>query len=90
MSIGQLAGELYKTDGNWIHLSRDLLGIPRRYMLDFSAGATRDPNWLPPAIVGWAMVIAVLEVTIRLAVLRRDTTRATTGPAAAFLILGAG
>jgi hypothetical protein len=49
----------------------------------------RDNNWLPPALIGWSILVAVLEITVRLAVFRRRTAGAGEGPAAAFLLLGA-
>jgi hypothetical protein len=74
-------------DKNWIYLSRDLLGIPRRLLLDFEQPqAERDR---PEAgFVGWVMLVCVLEVTARLVTVRREQMRALTGPAPAFLLLG--
>jgi hypothetical protein len=92
LHVGHEAAELYDVDENWIFLSRDLLSIPRRWLLEFGAGSTnsmRREEWLPPAVVGWALFVFVLELTVRLAVLRRQQARALTGPAPAFLFLGA-
>jgi hypothetical protein len=114
LHVGKEAAALYNTDKNWIFLSRDLLGIPRRYLLNFQVeGAEREPvwyapapsgfgivwnvvfgpgdlpRWLVPALFGWGMLLAGLELTVRLAALRRDEARAATGPAPAFLMLGA-
>ncbi len=33
--IGRKAAELYKIDENWLHYSRDVLSIPRRWLEDF-------------------------------------------------------
>jgi arabinofuranan 3-O-arabinosyltransferase len=113
LHVGKLAAQVYNTDENWIFLSRDLLGIPRRWMLNFASGAIREPTWYPPpregmgviwhalfgdksmppwllpSVVGWVLVAFVLEVTLRTALLRRRQARATVGPPAAFLFLGA-
>jgi hypothetical protein len=88
--VGGMATELYNIDGNWIFLSRDLLSIPRRWMYDFDLpNWARDPNLLLPGVVGWILLLLVLEPTVRLAVLRKAQARATTGPPAAFLFLAA-
>jgi hypothetical protein len=34
--VGQSANKTYNTDENWINLSRDLSGIPKRLLIDFS------------------------------------------------------
>ncbi len=88
LSVGREAAKVYNTDQNWIFLSRDLLGIPRRWLLDFSLpGSQRDR--LAPAVVGWTLWALVLELTLMLTVLRWRQRRETTGPAPAFLFLGA-
>jgi arabinofuranan 3-O-arabinosyltransferase len=113
LQVGKEAANLYTTDKNWVFLSRDVLGIPRRWMLDWREGMPKEPGlyppdpagpglwwhvlfgskmvpgWLLPALAGWAILLAGLEMTVRLAVLRKDQARAVTGPAPAFLLLGA-
>ena len=90
LAVGKEASDLYSHDESWIFLSRDLLGIPRRYLLDFRPEApTREPYPLAAGLIGWGMLIGVLEATVRLAVQRRREARAASGPAAAFLLLGA-
>jgi hypothetical protein len=75
-------------DENWVFLSRDLLGIPRRWMLDFKAASgVRDRP--EAALVGWAIWAGVLEITLLLTALRWKQARALTGPAPAFLLLAA-
>jgi hypothetical protein len=78
LKVGEEATQTYKYDNNWIHCSRDLLSIPRRW-LDFDDGNEKKPNlWIerrddfPAAVVGWSLLIVVFELTIRLAILRRD------------------
>ena len=38
LHVGKLATEMYMVDRNWIFLSRDLFGIPRRIFLEFHEG----------------------------------------------------
>lgn len=86
--VGQEAAELYKVDYNWVFLSRDVLGIPRRWLLDFSLPA--DARDVPLAgIVGWTLFGTFLLGTIGLALLRPRQARAAVGAPAAFLLLGA-
>jgi hypothetical protein len=87
--VGRRGARVYNTDQNWIFLSRDILSIPRRWMLDFSPGAERNPNELAPTLVGGGLLLLVLLGTAGLVLLRRDQARATEGPAAAFVLLGA-
>jgi hypothetical protein len=88
LEVGRAGAECYTVDENWIFLSRDLLGIPRRLLLDFGEPlASRDRP--EAAFVGWLLVVIVVEITVRLVSLRRDQVRAVTGPAPAFLLLGA-
>jgi arabinofuranan 3-O-arabinosyltransferase len=113
LKVGKEAAELYTTDHNWIFLSRDLLGLPRRYLLNWEEGAERQPVWYPPdaagpglwwhvvfgsrqldgwivpTLLGWGLLLGALEITLRLAVLRKAQARAATGIPAGFLLLGA-
>ncbi|MCS6864769.1 MAG: glycosyltransferase family 87 protein [Gemmataceae bacterium] len=87
LTIGQEAAELYQVNTNWIDLSRDLQGIPRRWLLDFqqpqhqraSAVASR---W------GWALWGFVFGTTVVVYGWRGDRRRPT-GLSAGFLFLGA-
>ena len=90
LKIGHDAAQLYNVDQNWIFLSRDLLGIPRRWLLDFGIpNEDRAKNWLMPSLIGWGLLLLIFEATVRLAVLRRRQAAASDGPSAAFLFLGA-
>jgi hypothetical protein len=90
LQVGAEATRFYNIDENWIFLSRDLLSIPRRWMYSFEGPTwSRDPGLLAPAVVGWVFLVLVLELTVRLAVLRPSQARAATGPPAAFLFLAA-
>jgi hypothetical protein len=50
LQVGREAAQLYDTDRNWVFLSRDVLSIPRRWLLVFEGGAGQelvrrpDPN----------------------------------------------
>lgn len=102
LAIGKEAAALYDVEKNWIFLSRDLLSVPRRWLIDFEKplGERLDvtlwpdthwsmPTWVPTLVIGWALVVFVLESTVRLAVLRRRQPAPPDGPPAAFLYLGA-
>jgi hypothetical protein len=102
LAIGKEAAETYDRERNWIFLSRDLLSVPRRYLLDFDKGyweRLEQPFWLfgrwqvPVGLVcflwGWMMLLFALENTIRLTVMRWMRPASTDGPPAAFLFLGA-
>jgi arabinofuranan 3-O-arabinosyltransferase len=113
LQVGKEAAQLYNTDHNWIFLSRDVLSIPRRWLVVFPkqgnsfepvrravpdgpscwwyvlCGGGDIPGWLVPALAGWGLLLAFAEVTVRVAVLRKEQARAVTGPPAAFLMLGA-
>jgi len=106
LAIGKEAAETYDQERNWIFLSRDLLSVPRHWLIDFDKpyGERLDrtlwtwqvgtktyevPVWLANLLIGWALLLFVLECTIRLAVLRRKQSAAPDGPPAAFLFLGA-
>src|SRR5262249_36999165 len=81
---------VYDTDKNWVFLSRDLLSIPRRWLLDFREDAERNPHPLLTALIGWWSVIAVFEITVRLTSIRKSqAAHATEGAPAAFLLLSA-
>jgi hypothetical protein len=90
LMVGREANQLYTVDENWIDCSRDLLSLPRRWLLDFSLPLDeRDANWLPPALIGWCLLLGVWEITIRLACLRWGRPAPVKGPGAAFVLLGA-
>lgn len=90
MAVGRVAAETYNVDKNWINMSRDLLGLARRWLVDFKLPlAERNIQWMAPTFLGWGLLLFFLEVTTRLSVLRSDSVRRIDGPAPAFLILGA-
>jgi hypothetical protein len=89
LHVGSMATTLYKTDQNWIFLSRDVLSFPRRWLLEFPNPSPSEGVDTAASLIGWMFLLAALEVTVRLAVLRPSQARAITGPAAACLLLGA-
>jgi hypothetical protein len=88
-AVGRAGAARYDVDRNWIHLSRDLLGVPRRYLLDFQAPELDPGSLQEAALLGWGMLASVLITTAMIAFWRRGAIRAVTGPAAAFLFLTA-
>jgi hypothetical protein len=90
LRVGRQANEDYEVDQNWIDLSRDLAGAARRWVLDFDLDRReRRQTGLVPAVIGWGLLLAALEVTVRLTLLRGPAARAVRGPGAGFVLLGA-
>ncbi|MGL6094617.1 MAG: glycosyltransferase family 87 protein, partial [Fimbriiglobus sp.] len=86
-NVGNEAAETYKVNKNWIELSRDLHGIPRRILLDFDAPeADRGHPWAGP--LGWVLWGTVLLGTVGVTAWRGRRAEPT-GLAAGFLFLGA-
>jgi hypothetical protein len=90
LALGPEVTETYNTDENWIRCSRDLLGIPRRLLLDFNEPkAERAKNWLAPTLIGWGIWAVALEITLLISCLRWRRLAPVDGPPAAFVMLGA-
>jgi hypothetical protein len=89
LHVGREAARLFHTDENWIFLSRDLLTIPRRWLLDFSVPATERPDRVIALFLGTCSVVTVLEITTRLAGLRPRQGQVLAGPPIACLFLAA-
>src|SRR5688572_9521181 len=87
LEVGKEATELYKVNDNWIHLSRDLQGIPRRALIDFTKS---DEHRNTPLIHNLAigLWLAVFAATVAVYLLRGDRSKPT-GLSAGFLFLGA-
>lgn len=88
LANGREAVRIYNVDENWIKCSRDLLSVPRRWMIDFSNSDYFGRDWWGPTLFGWGLLLSVTALTISLAILRRRQARITTGAPATFLLLG--
>jgi hypothetical protein len=88
LTVGQMAARIYNLDSNWIPLSRDLLGIPRRFFIDFSLPRDDREN-LTATVVSWMLWAFVLEITLRVYFLRGRRDVPFVGPLPAMLILAA-
>jgi hypothetical protein len=86
LRVGKLATAIYDYDRNWIACSRDLLSIPRRWLVDFNAPLSESID-ITASALGCGLVALVLEPTIILSILRRKEAQAIDGPIAAFLLL---
>lgn len=87
LKVGREASELYKVNDNWIHLSRDLHGIPRRILHDFTKPESQRETPLANALA-WGLWATVAGGTALIYLARGDRAR-TTGLSAGFLFLGA-
>jgi hypothetical protein len=87
-AICREATDTYWWDENWIRHSHDLLSLPRQW-LDFRNLPAARRNDALSLIIGWALVAAILEVTVWSAALRPEAARSRQGAGAAFLLLAA-
>jgi hypothetical protein len=87
LEVGKEAADLYNVNSKWIHLSRDLQGIPRRALLEFTDAPTAKDT---PLARGLALALwgTVFGGTVAVYLWRGDRRQAT-GLAAGFLFLGA-
>jgi hypothetical protein len=89
LQVGAAASWLYKRDQNWIFLSRDLLSIPRRFLIDFNL-PQNDRDRMDATLLGWALFATVVGTTIGMTLIRfKQACSAVSGPVAGFLLLGA-
>lgn len=88
LKVSSYARAIYATNENWIFLSRDLLGVPRRWLLDFRVEESLRES-VAATVLGWGLVVSVVAATAALSILRNEQSRALTGPPAAFVLLGA-
>jgi hypothetical protein len=73
---------------NWIFLSRTLFSIPRRWLVDFDLPDV-ERDTLTIDIVCWALYLFVIELSVRLIVMRGRDARVVRGPGAAFILSAA-
>ena len=86
LKVGQEAAAYYNVHESWISLSRDLQGIPRRFLHDLSLPEEqRDTPFTKR--VAWALWAAVFVPTVAIYLARG--TRKPVGLSAAFLFFGA-
>ncbi|HLW64623.1 MAG TPA: glycosyltransferase family 87 protein [Gemmataceae bacterium] len=88
LKVGKAATLLFEFDQNWIFLSRDLLGIPRRFLVNFDEDEYTRDHWYIQ-LAGWCLWVFVVEVTLRISLLCHRQLRTDTRAATAFLLLGA-
>ena len=86
LQVGREAAALYNVNENWIHLCRDLQGLPRRFLLNFSLPEAERDTPLAKRIA-WGLWVVVFATTALIYRLRAD--RRPTGLGAGFLLLGA-
>lgn len=87
LQVGAEGAALYNRSLNWINLSRDLQGIPRRFLHDFTLPEDQRETPLAKALA-WALWGVVFATTVLVYRLRADRRKAV-GLGAAFLFLGA-
>jgi hypothetical protein len=87
LKVGQEASGLYNYNRNWINLSRDLHGIPRRILHDFNRPDDQRDTTLTRTLA-WALWGAVFATTAVVYLVWGDRKRAT-GIGATFLFFGA-
>jgi arabinofuranan 3-O-arabinosyltransferase len=88
LTIGQEAARIYSLDINWIALSRDVLGLPRRILLDFNKDRDQRESVLA-LVASWALWAFVVEITVRAHFLICRKKPPLTGPFPAMIILAA-
>ena len=89
LTVGRTASAHYATDESWIFLSRDLQGIPGRYLLHFVDGVATDQTRLLSNGIGLVLWLTVAALTVFVALWRWPRPVGFSGPPAAFLLLGA-
>jgi arabinofuranan 3-O-arabinosyltransferase len=87
LTVGREAAELYNVNQNWISLSRDVQGVPRRILHDFSLPEAERDTPLAKTLA-WSLWGTILATTAVVFVKRGDRTR-WTGVGIAFLFFGA-
>ena len=78
LAIGQDAALIYNVDANWVPLSRDLLGIPRRLFVDFTISGgvpAKERDNLLAMAASWGLWAIVVEITLPHLFIRRPPTR---------------
>ncbi len=90
LTIGRAASSGYAVIETWVFLSRDLIGLPRRILVNFSVNGTNPQPYAELAsVLGTILWLSIPAMTIVAAVWHPRGLDRTTGPAPAFLLLGA-
>jgi hypothetical protein len=91
LKLGGIGSEGYATIRNWIFLSRDLISIPRRWLLDYNGEwVSRSQPYGPwPTVLGVLLWASVPVTTALVAWRKRREPAPLDGPGAAFVLLGA-
>ena len=90
LELGSIGAEGYATMRNWIFLSRDLIGVPRRWMLDYDKDWVIGNRYGPwPDVLGVMLWLSVPLTTALVAWRKRREPAPLDGPGAAFVLLGA-
>jgi hypothetical protein len=69
-ALGQAASADYARFENWIFISRDLQGIPRRWFFSFDHGFTTDPEQPLANKLAWGLWLGVFALTTCVALWR--------------------
>ncbi len=90
LAVGRIGSLEYSRQESWIILSRDLVGILRRWLLTFHENTAQEPQPLQPlaTILGGALWLSVTAATVAVALGRPHRVRSLAGPGAAILLLG--
>jgi hypothetical protein len=91
LEVGRLAADLYAKSESWIFLSRDLSGLPRRWLLTFHDYISVAPPSRAALATGLGLTLwlGVVLWTVVVALEHNKAVRAAAGPPAAFVLLGA-
>lgn len=87
LKVGHEAAKLYNVNQNWINLSRDVQGVPRRILHDFTLPEAERDTPLATNLA-WGLWGAIFLTTIAVFLRYGDRTRFT-GVGIAFLFFGA-
>jgi hypothetical protein len=88
LAVGKDATVDYQQSRSWIFLSRDLVGLPRRYLLDWGEDYARNPNDPLVNLAANGLWLSVCAATLLVALWRRRQVSGSEGPGAAFVLLG--
>jgi hypothetical protein len=89
VALGKEASDGYDTDENWIHLSRDLSNVLRRYTLTFKDQWSTNEGDFLPRYSGKATWLGTTAVWLLLSLFFRRRVGGNEGVGPAFVLLGA-